>query len=163
MQSSSPSTSSNVSTSRSLFTIFGRAENVHRKLLYELMSTVHEYLVVTVRSDAGPNATSVAAHRTIAADESLFERIHRSVEQIFLNGLRVFKPDVSCAWYQQPFAHCKHQVAYFYTDYVRSWRIYASSKWGYGENWTEWNQLEPRVNSGQQLLFNMIKYFDEKQ
>lgn len=91
------STPSNVSTSRSLFTIFGRAENVHRKLLYELMSTVHEYLVVTVQSDAGKNAACVVVHRKMATEESLFVRIHRCVEQIFLNGLRVFKPDVSNA------------------------------------------------------------------
>lgn len=97
--SSPPSTSSNASASRSLFTIFGRAENVHRKLLYELMSTVHEYLVVTVQS----NAASVVDQRTSATDESLFLRIHRSIEQIFLNGLRLFKPDVSSVWYQTPF------------------------------------------------------------
>lgn len=97
MHSSSSSTSTNVTASRSLYTIFGRAENVHRKLLYELMSTVHEYLVLTVQSDAGQNAASVAVQRTIAADESIFVRIHRCVEQIFLNGLRVFKPDVSSA------------------------------------------------------------------
>lgn len=94
--STSPSTSSNDSTSRSLFTIFGRAENVHRKLLYELMSTVHEYLVVTVQLDTVvQNTTFIIDQRTSATDESLFVRIHHCVEQIFLNGLRMFKPDVS--------------------------------------------------------------------
>lgn len=103
-KSLSPSTSSNAAPPRSLFTIFGRAENVHRKLLYELMSTVYEYLVVTVEPVTVANAAAAAAvvvdQQTFHSNESLFIRIHRCVEQIFLNGLRMFKPDVSyrCCW-----------------------------------------------------------------
>lgn len=95
--SSSPTTTaSNTSPSRSLFTIFGRAENVHRKLLYELMSTVHEYLVrIVVPTDGDRNDASVVGQQRIATEESLFLRIHRCMEQILVNGLRMCKPDVS--------------------------------------------------------------------
>lgn len=119
--SSSLSKSSNESVPRSLFTIFGRAENVHRKLLYELMSTVHEYLVVTIQSTTSDTAVSVVDQRTTAADESLFVRIHRCVEQIFLNGLRLFKPDVSSVEFQpQSFTHLSSLLSYTSNTRCRS-------------------------------------------
>lgn len=83
------------SSSRNIYTIFERAENVHRKLLYDLMSSVYEYILLTpVPRESNPE-TSTSVLSKYSSNESLFVRVHRCVEQIFLNGLRLHKPDVS--------------------------------------------------------------------
>lgn len=138
---SSPSTSSNVSASRSLFTIFGRAENVHRKLLYELMSTVHEYLVrIVVHSEAERNAAPVVDQRRFAAEETLFIRIHRCVEQILVNGLRIFKPDVSTVRYVKKhltFTHNFDNYVFSRTSFTRSHFIVIFSCSNWKCNWCQ--------------------------
>lgn len=100
---SSPSTSSSTSNqmtsnaSRNFYTIFGRAEIVHRKLLYDLMSSVHEYILLSeTETNQEVNENKSTSPQTYYnSTEWLFMRIHRCIEQIFLNGLRLFKPDVS--------------------------------------------------------------------
>lgn len=86
---------------------FEQAESVHRHLLYDLMSSIYEYiLVLTSQAQNNSEALAYAGHRTseshTSADnrltpnvESLLLHIHSCLEQIFLNGLRIFKPDVS--------------------------------------------------------------------
>lgn len=95
-----PSTSSSseaetVIISRCYSTKFGRAENLHRKLLYNLMSTIYEYILVTAPStptNVMEVCSDMEANKTISV---LLVHIHDCLEQIFLNGLRIYKPDVS--------------------------------------------------------------------
>lgn len=116
MSSSTPSSGVSgvvpTSASKKQITKFEQAEHVHRQLLYDLMSSIYEYVVVltSYRSkNSGDTATTVTetgfqtndTHTT--ADtlrftpniESLLININLCLEQIFLNGLRIFKPDVS--------------------------------------------------------------------
>lgn len=88
-------------------TKFEQAECVHRQLLYDLMSSIYEYiLVLTSQAQTNSETLGLVGHKTnesyTSADyrltpnlESLLLHIHSCLEQIFLNGLRIFKPDVS--------------------------------------------------------------------
>ncbi|XP_031628160.1 run domain Beclin-1-interacting and cysteine-rich domain-containing protein [Contarinia nasturtii] len=89
-------------------TKFEEAEHIHRQLLYDLMSSIYEYILI-LTSQAKINYETVAetGHRTSETPhtstdnrltsnvESLLLHIHSCLEQIFLNGLRIFKPDKS--------------------------------------------------------------------
>lgn len=90
-------------------TKFEQAEHIHRQLLYDLMSSIYEYiLILTSNAQNNYETETETGHRTnveaphTSADnrltsnvESLLLHIHSCLEQIFLNGLRIFKPDVS--------------------------------------------------------------------
>lgn len=107
------STSSEVASASSIATTkkiikYVQAEHVHRQLLYDLMSSIYEYIVI-LTTQVNTNDDTVArtaklGHQTSEANidyrltpnvESLLLHIHSCLEQIFLNGLRIFKPDVS--------------------------------------------------------------------
>lgn len=92
-------------------TKFEQAEHVHRQLLYDLMSSIYEYLLLLTSNAKNNNeiaATTESGFRANEAHtstqdnnrltpnvESLLLHIQSCLEQIFLNGLRIFKPDVS--------------------------------------------------------------------
>lgn len=85
-------------------TKFEQAECVHRQLLYDLMSATYEYILIltSVRhettAEMGLRANEAHAstdYRLTPNGESLLLHIHSCLEQIFLNGLHIFKPDVS--------------------------------------------------------------------
>lgn len=100
---------------------FEQAEHVHRQLLYDLMSSIYEYVVV-LTSHRNKNSglidtvatatvtetgfqttdthTNTDTHRLTPNIESLLIHINSCLEHIFLNGLRIFKPDVSINWCQ---------------------------------------------------------------
>lgn len=100
-------------TTKKQITKFEKAEHVNRQLLYDLMSSIYEYLLVltsntktncetaTTTSTAETGFRANEAHasadnnRLMPNVESLLLHIHERLEQIFLNGLRIFKPDVS--------------------------------------------------------------------
>lgn len=86
---------------------FEQAEHVHRQLLYDLMSSIYEYLLVLISSHQKSDETGY--HQTndthTSSDvrftpnlESLLIQVNSCLEQIFLNGLRISKPDVSINW-----------------------------------------------------------------
>lgn len=105
-------------------TKFEQAEHVHRQLLYDLMSSIYEYMLVLTANAQNNNETSATTTTTTTITatttetrfktneahtssdnnrltpniESLLLHIHSCLEQIFLNGLRIFKPDVSIAF-----------------------------------------------------------------
>lgn len=104
---STSSGGANVPNATKKITKFEQAEHVHRQLLYDLMSSIYEYILI-LTSHARNNSETVAetGFRTSEAHtstdnritpnvESLLLHIHSCLEQIFLNGLRIFKPDVS--------------------------------------------------------------------
>lgn len=87
-------------------TKFEQAEYVHRQLLYNLMSSIYEFIltsqapknsdkVATDGSQTSETHTTTDDYRQIPNIETLLIHIHSCLEQIFLNGLRIFKPDVS--------------------------------------------------------------------
>lgn len=103
------------SATKKQITKFEQAEHVHRQLLYDLMSSIYEYMLV-LKSNAQSNSETATATTTSADTgfrtseahastdnnrltpnvESLLLHIQEKIEQIFLNGLRIFKPsDVS--------------------------------------------------------------------
>lgn len=101
-------------------TKFEQAEYVHRQLLYNLMSSIYEFILT---SQAPKNSDKVATdgsqtseahttnddYRQIPNIETLLIHIHSCLEQIFLNGLRIFKPDVStsiCVFVSLSTKHC---------------------------------------------------------
>lgn len=87
-------------------TKFERTENVHRKILYDLMSSIYEYLLISTsenshdidnkKYDENEKNARNGSMAPTSTTEKLLLRIHKCIEQIFLNGLRLFKPDVSC-------------------------------------------------------------------
>lgn len=99
--------SSNSQNATKKQTKFEQAEYTHRQLLYDLMSSIYEYiLVLTSQAQNNTKAFADAGYKTsetqLSGDyrltpnvESLLLHIHSCLEQIFLNGLRIFKPDVS--------------------------------------------------------------------
>lgn len=88
-------------------TKFEQAEHVHRQLLYDLMSSIYEYIFVLTSYARNRNKTVTELgcrtseaqtntnYRLTTNADSLLLHIHSRLELIFLNGLRVFKPDVS--------------------------------------------------------------------
>lgn len=104
-------------TAKKQITKFEKAEHVNRQLLYDLMSSIYEYLLVlpsntktSCETAATTTTTSTTAETGFRANEahasadnnrlmpnveSLLLHIHDRLEQIFLNGLRIVKPDVS--------------------------------------------------------------------
>lgn len=107
MDSTSPSGSISPNATKKQITKFEQAEYVHRQLLYDLMSSIYEFILI-LTSHAPNSSDNVAAvglktgephasndYRQSPNIESLLIHIHSCLEQIFLNGLRVFKPDVS--------------------------------------------------------------------
>lgn len=107
MDSTLPSGSVSQNASRKQITKFEQAEYVHRQLLYDLMSSIYEFILILTSN--APNscddvtAVGLKASASQAANdyhhtpnvESLLIHIHSCLEQIFLNGLRILKPDVS--------------------------------------------------------------------
>lgn len=108
------STSSGVASASNVtkkITKFEQAEHVHRQLLYDLMSSIYEYiLILTSHVKSYKNTVAETGHCTSEAHanidyrltpnvESLLLHIHSCLEQIFLNGLRIFKPDVSIYYF----------------------------------------------------------------
>lgn len=96
------------SATKKQITKFEQAEHQHRQLLYDLMSSIYEYLVVltTHRKNSGDTEFQTNdSHTNIdfrftSNIESLLIHVNSCLEQIFLNGLRIFKPDVSINWCQ---------------------------------------------------------------
>lgn len=92
---------------RKQITKFEQAEHVHRQLLYDLMSSIYEYILVLTSHARNHNETvadfrcrtseaqSNTDYRFTTNADSLLLHIHTRLELIFLNGLRLFKPDVS--------------------------------------------------------------------
>lgn len=98
-----PSTSSNASnmanSTKDYITPFQR-EIVHRKLLYDLMSSIYEYLLICNENDTNRKSEGNTSNGTVPSTPNmdiLLLNIHSCLEQIFLNGLRLFKLDVSCS------------------------------------------------------------------
>lgn len=101
-------------------TKFEQAEYVHRQLLYNLMSSIYEFIltsqapknsdkVATYGSQTSEAHTTNDDYRQIPNIETLLIHIHSCLEQIFLNGLRIFKPDVStsiCVFVSLSTKHC---------------------------------------------------------
>lgn len=86
-------------------TKFEQVEYVHRQRLYDLMSSIYEYILI-LTSQNNSKTIAHAGYKTKQTNasvdnrltpnvESLLLHIHSCLEQIFLNGLRIFKPDVS--------------------------------------------------------------------
>lgn len=108
------------SATKKQITKFEQAEHVHRQLLYDLMSSIYEYVLVLTsyqNKNSGNTTTTVTETGFQTNDthtntdtlrltpniESLLIHINVCLEQIFLNGLRIFKPDVSINWCQALF------------------------------------------------------------
>lgn len=92
------------SSTKKQITKFEQAEHVHRQLLYDLMSSIYEYLLVFTSShQKSSDETGLQANDTHTYTdfrftpnlESLLIHLNSCLEQIFLNGLRIFKPDKS--------------------------------------------------------------------
>lgn len=120
MSSSTPSSTGTAhvaptSATKKQITKFEQAEHVHRQLLYDLMSSIYEYVLVLTSyqsKSSGDTATTVTETGFQTNDththtdtlrltpniESLLIHINLCLEHIFLNGLRIFKPDVSINW-----------------------------------------------------------------
>lgn len=109
--SSSRGTNAVPSAAKKQITKFEQAEHVHRQLLYDLMSSIYEYILVLTShqknsGDAIVTETGFQTNDTHTSTdfrftpniESLLIHINSCLEQIFLNGLRIFKPDVSINW-----------------------------------------------------------------
>lgn len=91
MNSTSSSSSTTLNANKKQITRFEQCEWVHRRLLYDLMSSVYEFILVdngTLSKDSDHLSTSSA--------ESQLLNVHAILERIFLNGFRILKPDVSC-------------------------------------------------------------------
>lgn len=108
MDSSSSQPHSMQNVSKKQITKFEQAESVHRQLLYDLMSSIYEFvLILTSHAPSTSDKVTTTELKTSEAQasydyrhqtpnvESLLIHIHSCLEQIFLNGLRIFKPDVS--------------------------------------------------------------------
>lgn len=107
MDSTSPSGSISSNATKKQITKFEQAEYVHRQLLYDLMSSIYEFILILTSHvpNSSDNEAAVGLktsephasndYRQTPNIESLLIHIHSCLEQIFLNGLRVFKPDVS--------------------------------------------------------------------
>lgn len=101
------------SATKKQITKFEQAEHVHRQLLYDLMSSIYEYVLVLTsyqNKNSGDTAATTVTETGFQTNdthtntdtlrltpniESLLIHINLCLEQIFLNGLRIFKPDVS--------------------------------------------------------------------
>lgn len=107
MESTQVASSNSQNATKKQITKFEQTEYVHRQLLYDLMSSIYEYILV-LTSQAQNNSKTIAdtgyktsetqanvGYRLTPNVESLLLHIHSCFEQIFLNGLRIFKPDVS--------------------------------------------------------------------
>lgn len=108
-------TSATTTKKQQHITKFEQAEHVHRQLLYDLMSSIYEYVVVLTshqnKNTGGSSDTATVTETGFQTNdthtntdqqrlttpniESLLIHINSCLEQIFLNGLRIFKPDVS--------------------------------------------------------------------
>lgn len=107
MNATSLEGSSAQNATKKQITKFEQAEHIHRQLLYDLMSSIYEYDLILVTHtrhnsdtvlDVGSKkneAHTSADYRLTPNIESLLLHIQSCLEQIFLNGLRIFKPDVS--------------------------------------------------------------------
>lgn len=108
MESTQVASLNSQNATKKQITKFEQAEYVHRQLLYDLMSSIYEYILV-LTSQAQNNSKTIADagyktsetqssvdYRLTPNIESLLLHIHSCLEQIFLNGLRIFKlSDVS--------------------------------------------------------------------
>lgn len=84
------------SATKKQITKFEQAEHMHRQLLYDLMSSVYEYILVLTDTGFQTNDTHTNPDFRFTPNiESLLIHVNSCLEQIFLNGLRIFKPDVS--------------------------------------------------------------------
>lgn len=103
-----PGTAAVPSSAKKQITKFEQAEHVHRQLLYDLMSSIYEYILVLASHQKSSDETGFQSNDTHAhVDfrltpnlESLIIHVNSCLEQIFLNGLRISKPDVSINWGQ---------------------------------------------------------------
>lgn len=68
-------------------TTFSRAHAVHTQLLFQLKATVETLFLTNKSDDSWTNTTG--------SDRSGLLRLHTCVEHIFLNGIRLYKHDVS--------------------------------------------------------------------
>lgn len=90
MNSTSSSSSTTLNANKKQITRFEQCEWIHRRLLYDLMSSVYEFILV----DYG-TLSKESDHRLSSSAESQLLNVHACLEQIFLNGFRILKPDVS--------------------------------------------------------------------
>lgn len=87
-----------LNSSKKQTTKFEKIENVHRQLLYELMSAIYEYDLVSMCNSSTQNSGKNTNFKSTTID-SLLIHIHTRFELIFSNGFRIFKPDVSFCFY----------------------------------------------------------------
>lgn len=66
----------------------------HRQLLQEFMSAIYEYILVSSHESTAQVATAAEKYYS-SATNSLLIHINNVLELIFVNGLRIIKPDVS--------------------------------------------------------------------
>lgn len=92
MNSTSSASSTTLNANKKQITKFEQSEWVHRRLLYDLMSSIYEFILV---SNSGNTECRTTDYRLSPNAESQILHIHACFEQVFLNGLRIFKPDVS--------------------------------------------------------------------
>ena len=67
-------------------TKFSRAQTEHKKLLYNLKQTVETLFLNYKTDDSWTNPDGLL-------------RLHTCIEQIFANGIRIYKPDVSVVFF----------------------------------------------------------------
>lgn len=94
----SMSSASTLSASNKQTTKFKQSEWIHQRLLYDLMSSIYEFLLISSStsssSSTSPNQKGGFFNLSTSAESQLLQ-VHTCLEQIFLNGLRIKKPDVS--------------------------------------------------------------------
>lgn len=81
-------------------TKFEQIEHEHRQLLQEFMSAIFEYILISSHDSSIPAKSTPEKHQSTAIS-SLLIHINNVLEQIFIQGLRIIKPDVSSF-----FCHC---------------------------------------------------------
>lgn len=74
-------------------TKFELIECEHRQLLQEFMSAIYEYILVSSHESATQAAITTDKYYS-SATNSLLIHINNVLELIFVNGLRIVKPDV---------------------------------------------------------------------
>lgn len=77
-------------------TKFEQIEHEHRQLLQELMSAIYEYILISSHESPEPTEPTTEKCQSNAVN-SLLIHINNVLEIVFVNGLRIRKPDVSAS------------------------------------------------------------------
>lgn len=75
-------------------TKFEQIEHEHRQLLQELMSAIYEYILISSHESSEQTESATEKLQSNAVN-SLLIHINNVLEIVFINGLRIRKPDVS--------------------------------------------------------------------